>query len=223
MVHLTCLAIVLFTLAAKPGSAPVSQGDKAVDKNVDKVSGKATSERAQGEAYLTTHDVPTAAELRALSKAPEDLLMVIASDTRAATLVRSRAVAALRLVPTQGVRVFLGRLVETKAKATDTTERLMVRRAAVALGWMAQAGTVEQIAGLFENEDDDVRLDAAIGLGLTRAVAAATYLRRQLAVEQTPRVRDQIERQLRNLPIGPAEPDKSHGPPLREAPMRSGW
>jgi hypothetical protein len=88
---------------------------------------------------------------------------------------------------------------------------------------MAQAGTVAQIAGLFENEDDDVRLDAAIGLGLTRAAAAATFLRRQLAVEQTPRVREQIERQLRNLPTAPAEPDKSHSPPMREAPMRSGW
>ena len=217
--QLTCLAIALFTLAAKPNSTPSTERGKAVDKP----SGKATSERAQGEAYLAIHDVPTAAELRALSKAPEDLLMDIASDGGVAGLVRSRAVAALRLVPTLGVRVFLGNLVETKGKTTDATERLMVRRAAVALGWMAQAGTVAQIAGLFENQDDDVRLDAAIGLGLTRAAAAATFLRRQLAVEQTPRVREQIERQLRNLPTAPAEPDKSHSPPMREAPMRSGW
>jgi HEAT repeat protein len=190
-----------------------------VGKNV----GKASDGRQQVEAFLAAHDVPTAAELRALAAAPENALMAIASDQRAEGLIRSRAVAALRLVATQEVRVFLGKLIQSKAKATDKTDRLLVRRAAVALGWMAQAGTVEQLALLFDNEDAEVRLDAAIGLGLTRAAAAATPLRRQLAVEPAPRVRDQIERQLRALSEPAPEPDKSHSPPMREPPMRSGW
>ena len=195
----------------------------APDGGGGKNVGKASDGRPQVEAFLAAHDVPTAAELRALAAAPENALMAIASDQRAEGLIRSRAVAALRLVATQEVRVFLGKLIQSKAKATDKTDRLLVRRAAVALGWMAQAGTVEQLALLFDNEDAEVRLDAAIGLGLTRAAAAATPLRRQLAVEPAPRVRDQIERQLRALSEPPPEPDKSHSPPMREPPMRSGW
>ena len=212
---LTCLAIVLSTLAASPASAP------APDRGKD--GGKDSDGRSKFEAYLAGHDVPLAAELRALAKSPEDPLMAIASDTRVEGLIRSRAVAALRLVPTKGVQSFLGKLIETKAKATDASDRLMVRRAAVALGWMVAPGAAEKLALLFENEDPEVRLDAAIGLGLTRAETAATLLRRQLAVESVPRVRDQIERQLRALPESSPEPDKAHTPPKREQPMRTGW
>ena len=212
---LTCLAIVLSTLAAPPASAP------APDRGRD--DGKASDGRSKFEAYLAAHDVPSAAELRGLAKAPEDALMAIASDSRVEGLIRSRAVAALRLVPTKGVQAFLGKLIETKAKATDASDRLIVRRAAVALGFTLAPGAAEKLALLFENEDAEVRLDAAIGLGLTRAETAATLLHRQLAVESVPRVRDQIERQLRALPQPLPEPDKAHSPPMREPPMRTGW
>ena len=213
--------MVLSALAASPASAPAP--NEGGGKNVGKDAGKASDGRPQIQAYLAAHDVPSAAELRALAASPENALMVIASDQRAEGLIRSRAVAALRLVATPEVRVFLGKLVQTKAKATDKTDRLIVRRAAVALGWLAGSGAVEQLALLFDNEDAEVRLDAAIGLGLTRAETAATQLRRQLAVEAAPRVRDQIERQLHALGESPVEPDKSHSPPMREPPMRTGW
>jgi HEAT repeat protein len=215
-VPLTCLAIVLSALAASPSSAP------APNVGVGKDGGKVTDGRPQIEAYLAVHDVSSAAGLRALAAAPEKALMAIASDPAAEGLIRSRAVAALRLVATQEVRVFLGKLIQTKAKATDITDRLIVRRAAVALGWMAGSGTVEQLAMLFDNEDAEVRLDAAIGLGLTRSATAATYLRRQLAVESSPRVRDQIERQLRALDESPVEPEKAPAPPKGQ-PMRGSW
>ena len=205
---LTCLAIVLSTLAAHPSAASVPDGGRA--------------SQSKFEAYLAAHDVPTAAELRALAKSPEDALMAIASDTRAEGLIRSRAVAALRLVPTLGVQAFLGKLLQGHAKATDPTERLIVRRAAVAIGWMAGPGAAEKLVPLFDNEDADVRIDAAIGLGLTRAGAAATYLRRQHAVETVPRVRDQIERQLRALGEPLVEPEKAPAP-KNEPPMRSSW
>jgi hypothetical protein len=213
-VSLTCLAIVLSTLAAPPASSSAPERGKD--------GGKASDGRSKFEAYLAGHDVPLAAELRALAKTPEDPLMAIVSDTRVEGLIRSRAVAALRLVPTKGVQFFLGKLIETKAKATDASDRLIVRRAAVALGWMVAPGAAEKLDLLFENEDAEVRLDAAIGLGLSRAETAATLLRRQLAVESVPRVRDQIERQLRALPQPSPEPDKAHGPPTKE-PMRTGW
>ena len=211
MVPLTYLAIVLSALAAKPAPTPV---------------GNELSARPRFEAYLATHDVPSAAELRALAAAPENALMAIASDARLDGLLRSRAVAALRLVPSPGAHVFLCKLIETKAKATDATDRLIVRRAAVALGWMAGTRAAETLALLFDNEDVEVRLDAVIGLGLTRAAAAVPPLRKQLAVEQAPRVRDQIERQLRALGESPTGPDEGHTAPLREPPappMRSGW
>jgi HEAT repeat protein len=131
-------------------------------------------------------------------------------------------VAALRLVPSAAVHVFLGKLIQAKAKATDATDRLIVRRAAVALGWMSGTGAAETLALLFDNEDADVRLDAAIGLGLTRAATAAPALRRQLAVEQAPRVRAQIERQLRALGESPVAPEKAPAP-KQETPMRGSW
>ncbi|HEY5283371.1 MAG TPA: HEAT repeat domain-containing protein [Polyangia bacterium] len=204
---LTCLAIVLSVLAAKPAPAP---------------AGNELSGRARFEVYLATHDVPVAEDLRALAPAPENALMAIASDVHADGLQRSRAVAALRLVPSAAVHVFLGKLIQAKAKATDATDRLIVRRAAVALGWMSGTGAAETLALLFDNEDADVRLDAAIGLGLTRAATAAPALRRQLAVEQAPRVRDQIERQLRALGESPAAPEKAPAP-KQETPMRGSW
>jgi HEAT repeat protein len=219
VVPLTCLAIVLSALVASPASAP--DVGKNVGKNASKNVGKVSDGRPQIEAYLATHDVPAAADLRALAAAPENALMAVASDPAAEGLMRSRAVAALRVVPTQGVQVFLGKLIQTKAKATDQTDRLIVRRAAVAMGWIGGAGTVEKLAMLFDNDDAEVRLDAAIGLGLTRDATAATALRRQLAVESAPRVRDQIGRQLRALNESPVEPEKA--PAKNGQPMRSGW
>lgn len=205
--HLTCLAIVFSVLAAKP--SPSAVGNEA-------------SGRSRVEAYLATHDVPVAEDLRALAPAPETALMAIVSDVRADGLLRSRAVTALRLVPSAVVHVFLGKLIRSKAKTTEATDRLIVRRAALALGWMSGTGAAETLALLFDNEDAEVRLDAAIGLGLTRAAAAAPALRKQLAVEQAPRVREQLERQLRALGESAEEPRKAPAP-RQETPMRGGW
>jgi len=209
-VHLTCLAIAACTLAAAPASPPPRAGGAAGDP------------RPKVEAYLAAKDVPAAAELAALASAPEKPLMAIATDAKADGLLRARAVAALRLVPSPEVGAFLFKLIAAKAKASEATDRLIVRRAAVALGWLAGPGTPEQLALLFDNEDAEVRLDAAIGLGLTRAADAPGLLRQQLAVETVPHVRDQIERQLRALGQPTPEPDKK---PRRkeQTPMRGGF
>ena len=209
--HLTYLAML--ALAAAPSAKPPSAAGTA---------GKAAEERMQLAAYLASHDVASAAELGALSGAPGRPLMAIAADARAPTLVRARAVAALRLWPSAEARSFLGRLVQDHAKATDATQRLLVRRAAVALGWMAGAGVCAHLALLFDNQDPEVRIDGAIGLGLTRAPEAPDLLRRQFVVESVARVRDQIERQLRAL--GQTPPDPEQAPPRKERPpMRSSF
>jgi HEAT repeat protein len=140
-------------------------------------------------------------------------------------LTRSRAVAALRLLPSPTVQAFLGTLIESKAKATGETDRLILRRAAVALGWMAGSDAPEQLALLFENDAPDVRLDAVLGISMTRAATAAAILHKQLVVESSPRVREQIQRQLTALGEEPPAPDKAPSTkkrqPTRE-PMRGG-
>jgi HEAT repeat protein len=209
-VHLTCLAIVSIALAA----APASPGPPPAAK-VDDLQAKVA-------AYLATHDVASVSELRALAQVPEKPLIAVASDVRAETMVRARAVAALRLLPSPGVRAYLDRLLQDKAKASDAGDRLLLRRAAIALGWLSGPRACQQLALLFANEDAEVRVDAAIGLGLTRAADAPAFLRRQLAVETAPRVRDQIERQLRALGLGPTEPEKPPPKPERQ-PMRGGF
>jgi hypothetical protein len=214
MVSLTYLAIA-FSIVVSASPAPPSSAPYPND-------GRPGDGRSKIEAYLAAHDVASAADLQGLATAPEKALMAIASDLRVAGLVRSRAVAALRLVASREVQSFLTKLVQTKAKAIDATDRLIVRRAAVVRGWMAGAGTAEQLALLFDNDDAEVRLDAAIGIGLTRAETAAMLLRRQLAVESAPRVRAQIERQLRALGEAPPEPEKTPSPKKGE-PMRGGW
>jgi HEAT repeat protein len=187
--------------------------------------GQAGAERAQIEAYLATHDVAAAAELRGFAAAPEKTLMAIASAGDAERLTRSRAVAALRLLPSPTVQDFLASLIEGKAKATDETDRLLLRRAAVALGWIGGSDAPELLALLFDNDAPEVRLDAALGISMTRAASASAILHKQLVVEPSPRVREQIQRQLTALGEEPPAPEKAPGPkkrqPTRE-PMRGG-
>ena len=207
--HLTCLAIAAWVLAAAPVAPPPANGGKAADT------------RARLATFLAEHDVPTAAELRTLAQAPAPPLMTIATDEHATALVRARAVAALRLFPSPAVQGFLSKLVRSNAKSTDETMRLLLRRAAVTLGWLGGPRADADLALLFENADAEVRVDAAIGVGLTRAAEAPLFLRQQLAVESVPRVRDEIERALRAFPPPPPPPVKSI--PMREEPPIRGF
>ena len=204
--RLTCLAILGCVLAASP-AVP---------------GGKPGEERSKIAAYLKGHDVPVAAELGALSGTPAKPLMAIAEDAAADGLVRARAVAALRLYPSTATRSFLGKLIEAKAASSDATDQLLARRAAVALGWLAGAGACAHLAALFASPNPEVRIDAAIGLGLTRAPEAPAFLRKQLAVETVAHVRDQIERQLRALGQAPPAPEEAPRRPERP-PMRSSF
>lgn len=209
----TCAAIAVL-LAASLVAAPLAAAPADAKH--------APSDRAKVEAYLGQHDVSTAAELRALGSKPDQTLMALVSDEHADGLLRARAAAGLRYFPSPGVETFLSKLIQSKAKTTDGIERLILRRAALSLGWMVGAGAPDTLALLFDNDDVEVRVDAAIGLGLTRADAAIVALRRQLAVESAPRVREQIERQLRSMGQPTSVPEKAP-PPKPAVPMRSSW
>lgn len=202
------LAVLLLAAAPAPRRPAADQGTEA---------------QSRIAAYLAEHDVATAAELRALDASPGKPLMAIARDAKAPALVRARAVAALRVVGTPEVHGFLAKLIDEKATTTDPSERLVLRRAAITLGWLAGPEAPERLASLFANADPEVRVDAAIGIGLTRSAEAPVLLRRQLAGESVPRVRDQIERQLRALGAN-QPPDAQNAPPKPERPpMRGGF
>jgi HEAT repeat protein len=205
--------MVFLTLAA-------SAGPPAPD------AGQAARERTQIESYLATHDVASAAELRGFAAAPEKTLMAIASAEDALRLTRARAVAALRLLPSPTVQAFLGTLIESNAKATGDTERLILRRAAVALGWIGGSDAPEQLALLFDNDDPEVRLDAVLGISMTRAATAVAILHKQLVAEASPRVREQIQRQLTALGEEPPQAEKPPSTKKRQPsrqPMRGGF
>lgn len=203
--HPTYVAIALSALAA------ASTGTRRPD------AGPANPDRVKLETFLATHDVSSAGEIRAIASAPDRALIAIATDAHADRLTRARAMAALRLLPSPAVQAFLEKFIEENAKDTDATLRLLLRRAAVGLGWMPGSDTPEQLSLLFENEDADVRLDAVLGIGMTRSATAADVLRKQLAVETAPRVRDQIRRQIDVLGEPEVKPEK---PPAAKKPAR---
>jgi hypothetical protein len=214
-VYLTYLAILLASLGAAQAASPTPDG------------GPISPERTKIEAYLATHDLPSIAELRGFAASPDPVLMAIASDARAERLTRARAVAALRFLPSPVVQEFLAKLIRQNAKSTDATVRLLLRRAAVALGWIAGSDAPEHLTLLFANDDAEVRLDAVLGIAMSRGESAADVLRKQLVMETAPRVRDQIRRQLNALgepPVGepPVEPAKPPSRKPRREPMRGG-
>ncbi len=184
---------------------------------------KSADASARMAAYLADHDVASAAELRALDSNPGKALIAVARDEKAPGLVRARAVAALREFGNPEVYAFLAKLIDDKATTTDATLRLILRRAAITLGWLSAPDSDHTLAVLFANADPEVRVDAAIGIGFTRKADAVALLRRQLAVESVPRVREQIERQLRLLGFTESPDAQKARPKPERPPMRGGF
>jgi len=139
------------------------------------------------------------ANLPRLAAEAEAILMAIADDKAVEGPVRGRAVAALAYARTARAHTYLENLVLRRATSSDLTDRLLVRRGAVALGWQAGPRVVDIVAPLLDHGDPEVRLDAAVALGLCRARGAEAPLRARLAQEQDPAVRRQIESALRTV------------------------
>lgn len=134
---------------------------------------------------------------RPLGTSADRVLIQIGGDTKEEILIRTRAVSALAAFPNADARKFLEATVDANAAASKPDERLLLRKATVALGWIGGSSVPARIAPLLDHADPDVRLDAAIALGLTRAEAAADPLRRRFEKEPVAPVRAQIGRQLR--------------------------
>src|SRR5512133_1693071 len=161
------LAAALSLLLAGPIAAPAGQ-----------------PVRPTVEARLRANTQPgTAAEWRSLGTGVEEALVALAEDNKVDLSVRGRAISALGLVSTRPGRAFLEKLVKEDAAANEANQKLLLRKAAVALGWLGGAAVPGQLGPLLQHPDPDVRLDAAIGLGLTRAEEAADLLRARFGVE----------------------------------------
>jgi len=179
------LAIVLavLTAAAPAPAAPAAPARGDVEARLLKgARGPSTTEQAD-----IARDAPR-------------VLIQIAGDRAAAVALRGRAMNALAYARTAEVHDFLENFVIRYMPSTDRDDRQLLRRAAVSLGWQAGGRAVEVLALLLDHADADVRSDAALALGLTRARAAEKPLRSRLEHESDAAVRAQIESQLRALP-----------------------
>jgi len=163
-------------------------------------------ERAVIEARLRADTLPrSAADWLALGTRIDEVLIAIAGDPKADLRLRAQAVRALGVVSTRPGRAFLESVVKQKASAKDAGDKLLLRKAALALGWIGGAAVPAQLGPLLEHPDPEVRLDVAIGLGLTRSEEAADFMRKRFADETVPKVRNQIGRQLRLIEDAVAE------------------
>jgi hypothetical protein len=138
-------------------------------------------------------------ELSRLAASSPGPLMAIASDQAAPETVRARALSALAYARGGKVQAFLENFVVARTPPLDATDRQLLRRAAVALGWQGDARLVEVVAPLLENADADVRLDGAVALGLGRTRDAEAPLRARLTTETDAAVRRQIEASLKSV------------------------
>jgi HEAT repeat protein len=174
------LSTALNILLAGPGARPAGRAERAT-----------VEERLRANTPTTS-----AAGWHALGTGVDEVLSAIADDTKVDLRVRGRAVSALGAVPTRPGRAFLEKIISQKAASNDATDKFILRKAAVALGWIGGTGVPAQLGPLLQHPDPDVRLDAAIALGLTRSAGAADLLRKRFDVETIPKVRSQIGRQL---------------------------
>lgn len=149
-------------------------------------------------ALLKAHDAePSTSDLRALGTGVDEVLAAIAADAQVELPLRARALGALRLLPTRATRDFLTTFV--KQQSGSDADKALLRQAALSLGWVGGTSAADTLAPLLEHADPDVRVDAAMALGLTRSSDAADWLRQRFGEEKDQRVRTQIGRQLRLL------------------------
>jgi HEAT repeat protein len=168
----------------------------------------APTTRAEVEARLkkATRGL-SAAEVAGMGAGAGAWLAQIADDRAAPPTTRARAMEALTYMRTPATRDFLENFLIRKRPSSDAIDHVLLRKAAMALGWQAGPRSVDAVAALLDHPDPEVRLDAVVALGLTRARSAEKPLRDRLAAEPDAAVRAQIESQLRVL-AGPSEAGK---------------
>jgi hypothetical protein len=151
--------------------------------------------RSDVEAALAR--APGPGELRHLVESAEPVVIAIAADRAASEATRGRALSALAYARSGRSHAFLENFIIRETPSREPSDHVLVRRAAMALGWRSGPRLTEVLAPLLDSDDRDVRLDAAAALGLGRPRDAERPLRARLAVETDPAVKRQIEAALR--------------------------
>ena len=159
-------------------------------------AGKASRE-AVLKLLAASERAPNEQELHALGTEADKQLVAVASDPKVEPKMRARAMSALGFAPSSASRAYLTKVIAAAGEARDATGLLLVRRAAVSLGWQGGPSAPPVLGPLLSHPDPEVRTDAAVALGLTRLASAADLLRARLEVEPDARVRGHISRQLR--------------------------
>jgi hypothetical protein len=207
----------MFTLVLAPalsGAAPLPLAPKPKPAPAAKPTTRQQVERL----LRATERPPGPVDLATAGPGAEDALVDIAGDRKAEATLRARAAGALAHAASPRARAFLldtvtrGAQAPTNANAganvganvganagANAGDRLVLRRAAVALGWQGGPTAPPALGTLLAHADPEVRTDAAVGLSLTRLAAAATSLRNHLPVEKDPKVQAHIARQLNAL------------------------
>jgi HEAT repeat protein len=167
----------------------------AVDAGAPSNDHAKTPTRAEVESALAKGGGP--GDLQRWAAAADGILTALAADRAESETVRGRALSALAYARTSRVHAFLENFIIGKTPSSAPVDRILLRRAAASLGWQGGARVVEVLAPLLDNNDADVRLDAAAALGLARAREAEAPLRARLGVETDAAVRRQIEAALK--------------------------
>ncbi len=190
IIHITLLLAALSRPDAG-SAAPAPTGDGGTGAPT-KLSPRAEVESVLGKAA-------GGVEFQRLATTSPAILIAIASDPAASATVRGRALSALAYAQNQRVQAFLESFIIGKALSRDTNDRVLLRHAVVALGWQGDVRIVETVGPLLDHADPEVRLDAAVALGLGRTRSAEAPLRARLATETDPAVRRQLEASLKSV------------------------
>ena len=173
-------------------------GASAAAPPVDAGTGRAPaakSPHAEVEAALAKS--AGAADLQRLAQTSQAGLMAVAADRTAAASLRGRALSALAYAGNGRAHAFLENFIIRTTPSRDAADRALLGQAAIALGWQGGPRLVDLLAPLLDDGDRELRLDAAIGLGLSRNRDAEKPLRARLAVETDPAVKRQLDTALR--------------------------
>ena len=153
------------------------------------------SPRGQVEAALANS--AGASDLQRLARTSEAELIAVAGDRAAAATLRGRALSALAYAPDARGHAFLENFIIRTTPSRDPVDRVLLGQAAVALGWQGGPRLVELLAPLLDDTDREVRLNAAVALGLSRNRDAEKPLRARETTETDAGVRRQIDIALR--------------------------
>ena len=163
----------------------------------------------KGEAAITPAGVAS------WGKDADLVLIDLVRDTKLEGAVRARAVDALGA---SGSPVARDQLVRVATVSAEEAELPLLRRALLALGWVADGRAPATIAPWLSHESSAVRVDAATALALTKTAEARDLLQRRLRDEKDAPTRARIERLVRELERTLPPPPRRRAPPPRVAP-----